>query len=86
MQGYCTGIKENGVRIQIVRFTDDTAIIGQDEINLRRTLEILDDILKCNYEIKINRIKIEVMFCSKNPENVCISPMTYLICSSLHFL
>ena len=38
MQGYCTGIKENGVRVQMVKFTDDTAIIGQDEINLRRIL------------------------------------------------
>ena len=61
MQGYCTGIKENGVRIQIVRFTDDTAIIGQDEINLRRILQSVDDILKINYEMKINRIKMEVM-------------------------
>ena len=61
MQGYCTGIKENGVRIQIVRFTDDTAIIGQDEINLRRILQSVDDVLKINYEMKINRIKMEVM-------------------------
>ena len=72
MQGYCTGIKVNGVRIQMISFADDIAIIVQDEINLRRELESLDDILKSNYEMKMNRIKIEIMVCSKNPENVNI--------------
>jgi hypothetical protein len=72
MQGYCTGIKLNGVRIQMLRFAEDIAIIVQGEINLRRALEGLDDILKSNYEMKINRIKIEVMFCSKDPEIIDI--------------
>ena len=43
---YCTGIKANGVRIQTLRFSDGTAILAQDEINLKRALESLDDILK----------------------------------------
>ena len=34
------------LRIQMVSFADDVAIIVQDEINLKRTLESLDDILK----------------------------------------
>jgi len=36
----------NGVRIQILRFADDIAIIAQDEINLNRALESFDNILK----------------------------------------
>jgi hypothetical protein len=52
---YCTGIKVNRMRIQMVRFADDIAIIAQDEINLERALECLDDILKSNYKTKINR-------------------------------
>jgi len=43
MQGYCTGIKVNGVRMQMVSFAD-VEIIVQDEIYLRRALENLDDI------------------------------------------
>ena len=51
---YCTGVKVNGVRIEMVRFADDIVIIAQDEIDLKRTLENLDDILKSNYRMKIN--------------------------------
>jgi hypothetical protein len=35
---YCTGVKVNGVRIQMLRFPDDIAIKAQDEINLKRAL------------------------------------------------
>ena len=52
---YCTGIKANGMRIQMLRFADDIAIIAQDEVNLKIALERLDYILKSNYEIKINK-------------------------------
>jgi hypothetical protein len=30
----------NGMRIQMVRFADDIAVIAQDEINLKSTLNI----------------------------------------------
>jgi len=43
---YFTGIKVNGTIVPMLRFADDVAIIVQDEINLKRTLESLDDILK----------------------------------------
>jgi len=37
-----------------MRFADDIAIIAQDEINLKRALESLEDVLKSNYKLKIN--------------------------------
>jgi len=43
---YCTGIKVNEMRIQVLRFADNIAIIAQGEINLKRALESLDVILK----------------------------------------
>jgi len=43
------------MRIQMLRFADDIAIIAQDEVNLKIALERLDYILKSNYEIKINK-------------------------------
>jgi hypothetical protein len=70
--GYCTGMKLNGVRIQMIRFADDIAIIVQGEINLRRELESVDYILKSNYEMKMKRIKIEFMVFSKVPESIDI--------------
>ena len=62
---YCPEIKVNGMRIQMLRFADDIAIIAQDEINLKRALERSDDILKSNYRMKINRIKTEAIVCSR---------------------
>ena len=41
----------------MLRFADEIAIIAQDEINLKRALESLDDILKINYKMEIKRKK-----------------------------
>jgi len=54
----------------MLSFAVDVAIIAQDEINLKRALESLDDILKSSYKMKINGIKREVMVCFKDPENI----------------
>ena len=62
----------NGARIQMLRFADGIVIIAQDEINLKRALESLDDILKSNYKMKINREKTGVMVCFKQFENINI--------------
>ena len=67
---YSTGIKVCGMRIQKLRFADDIGIIVQDEINLKRALESLQDILKSNYKMKINRKKKKVMVSTKDPENI----------------
>jgi hypothetical protein len=56
-KGYSTGIKVSGARIQMLRFADYLATIAQGEINLKSALESLDDILKSNYKMKINRTK-----------------------------
>ena len=67
---YCPGNKMNGMRIQTLRFADDIVINTQEEINIKRALGNLDDILKSNYKIKINRKKTEVTFRYKNSENI----------------
>ena len=70
---YRTGIKVNGVRREMLRFADDIAIIAQEEIHLKRAVENLDNILKCNYEMKIKRIKIvfsKITVCSEDPGNI----------------
>jgi hypothetical protein len=64
----CSGIKVNRIRIQMLSFADDIAIMAQGEINLKRALESLEDILKIKQKVKINRKKTEVMVCSKDPE------------------
>ena len=65
-------MKVNGVRIQMLSFADDTMMIGQDEINLKRALESLDNTLKSNYKMKINRKKTKVTVCYKDFENINI--------------
>ena len=62
------------MRIQMLRFADEVAIIAQFEINLKRALESLDDILKSNYKMKFNKKKKkkEIMVYSKDPENINI--------------
>jgi hypothetical protein len=45
------------MRIQMLRFADDIAIVVQHYLNLKRALEGLDDILKSKYKMKINRKK-----------------------------
>jgi hypothetical protein len=73
---YCTGIKLSGMRIEMLRFADDIAVIAQDEIKLKRTLECLDDILKGNYKTKINRKKKELWFASKILQILILKWMT----------
>jgi len=57
---YCTGIKVNGMRIQMLSFSGDIAIIVQDEICRKRALVILNKILRSNYKMIFNRIKTEL--------------------------
>ena len=35
-KGYCTGIKLNGTRIQMLKFADYIAIVAQDELNQKK--------------------------------------------------
>jgi hypothetical protein len=46
----------------LLSFAVNITIIAQDETNLKRALECLDDILKSNYNIKINREKQKLWF------------------------
>jgi len=55
----------------MLKFADNTAIVAQVEIHLKRTLENLDDILKSSYKMKIMREKkTKVTVCSKDFENI----------------
>jgi len=57
----------------MLRFAYDIAIIEQNEMNLKRALESLDDILKSSCKIKINGINTQVLVCFKGPENIIIT-------------
>jgi len=56
----------------MLRFADDIGIIAQDEINLKRALESLDDILKSNYKMKINGEKIHKLWFAPDSEIINI--------------
>ena len=54
---WCTGIEVDGMRMQMLKFAVDIAIVAQDEVNLKRAIESLDDVLKSSHKSKINRKK-----------------------------
>jgi len=43
-----------------------------DDAFFKKNIRSLDDVLKSNYKMKINRKKTGVMVCSKDPENINI--------------
>jgi len=47
----------DGMRMQMLKFAVDIAIVAQDEVNLKRAIESLDDVLKSSHKSKINRKK-----------------------------
>ena len=54
----------------MLRFAGDIAIVVQDEVNLKRALGSLDNILIGNYKIIINRENTDLIFCTKKFENI----------------
>ena len=62
----------NEVRVQMLKFADDTGIIAHDKINLKRALDSLDDILKRNYETEINGIKKQKLWSTPKIQKILI--------------
>lgn len=67
----CTGIVLNGVRIQMLRFADDIALLAPDESNLKRSLECMNEVLT-EYKMKINMTKTEILVSTREAESVTI--------------
>ncbi|KAI5714823.1 hypothetical protein M8J77_005970 [Diaphorina citri] len=67
----CTGIVLNGVRIQMLRFADDIALLAPDEFNLKRSLECMNEVL-AEYKMKMNMTKIEILVSKREAETVNI--------------
>uniref|UniRef100_A0A8D8VGN7 Reverse transcriptase domain-containing protein n=1 Tax=Cacopsylla melanoneura TaxID=428564 RepID=A0A8D8VGN7_9HEMI len=61
----------NGLRVQMLRFADDIAVLAPDEQILNRSLDCMNEVLN-EYKMKINMKKTEVLVCSKEPETVNI--------------
>uniref|UniRef100_A0A8D8YBX5 Craniofacial development protein 2 n=1 Tax=Cacopsylla melanoneura TaxID=428564 RepID=A0A8D8YBX5_9HEMI len=68
---YCTGIVLNGVRIQMLRFADDIALLAPDEFNLKRSLECMNEVL-AEYKMKMNMNKTEILVSTREAEPVNI--------------
>ncbi|KAL1448654.1 hypothetical protein WDU94_014026 [Cyamophila willieti] len=55
----------------MLRFADDIAVLAQDEFNLKRSLEVMNEVFE-KYKMKINMKKTEILVCSKEREEVNI--------------
>lgn len=54
------GIKINGIKIDMIRYTDDIALTAESEDELKQTLERMETILRERYNMKINKNKTKV--------------------------
>lgn len=58
------GVKIGGILVQMLRFADDIAVIGESEEDITNMLEKINDTLKEHY-MKINQRKTKILICSK---------------------
>jgi len=62
------GVRINDERIDMLRFADDIAIIAENEEDLQNILEIINLIMKNEYNMKINKAKTKVLFAAVTKE------------------
>ena len=65
-----TGVKVGGVTVNTLRFADDIAVIAESEQELQEMLNVMDQILNAEYNLKINKKKTKVMVCSRGEEKI----------------
>jgi hypothetical protein len=61
------GIKIGGEIVSMIRFTDDIVVIAESEVNLQRTVEEMDEMLRTS-EMKINSTKTKILVCARDPK------------------
>lgn len=59
-------IRMNGERIDMLRFTNNTVVITDNEEVLENILKIMNLTIKNEYNIKINKAKTKILVCSSN--------------------
>ena len=64
------GVKINGLKINMIRFADDIAILAESKEELTVMLELMDKTLNANYNMKINTGKTKILVISKHGTRV----------------
>ncbi|VVC45686.1 Reverse transcriptase domain [Cinara cedri] len=59
------GIKIGGMLVQMLRFADDIAMVADSEENLERMLQKMNNTLKQEYNMNINKTKIKILVGSR---------------------
>lgn len=59
------GISIQGHKIDMIRFADDIAVLGETEQELNETLQDMEKTMRLEYNLKINKGKTKVMRCSR---------------------
>lgn len=59
------GIEVNGMLVQVLCFADDITMIADSEENIERILQKIDNTLKQNYNMQINKTKKKILICSR---------------------
>lgn len=64
------GIKISGMLVQMLRFADDIAMIADSGKNLERMLQKMNNTLKQQYNMNINKTKIKILVGSRHSKLV----------------
>ncbi|KAI5715825.1 hypothetical protein M8J77_023140 [Diaphorina citri] len=67
-----SGIKVNGIKIDMIRYADDIALTAASEEELVEALQKMKNILKTEYNMNINKNKTKIMVVSRTEKKVRI--------------
>uniref|UniRef100_A0A8D8Z0H2 Craniofacial development protein 2 n=1 Tax=Cacopsylla melanoneura TaxID=428564 RepID=A0A8D8Z0H2_9HEMI len=60
------GVKIHGERIDMLRFADDIAITTETEEDLQLILQTMNNVMKNEFNMRINKKKTKILLCNKN--------------------
>ncbi|KAF2880795.1 hypothetical protein ILUMI_25378 [Ignelater luminosus] len=63
------GIKIHGEKVEMLCYVDDTALLAENERDLKEALNQLQTVLKESYDIKINHTKTRIIVCGKQRQD-----------------
>ena len=66
------GIKINGDEINMLRFADDIAIIAENQDDLQRSINAMDQALQ-EYNMNINKTKTKILVCGREKLNAVVT-------------
>ena len=72
------GINIHGEKIDMLRYADDIAITTENEGDLQNILQVMNNIMRNEFNMKMNRKKTKILVCSRNQADHRRTPVIYI--------